>query len=184
MNLIHQTEAKAHQNGQACQVYEYEFLKENDINNAVAKLDGRYPERGYAVNRKSKELLYVMEGAGVVVAGGKLHVLSEGDTGLIATGEEYYLVGKMKLLITSVPAWRPDQAENIGGDDPVRIGYTNWRGEKGDRNILPLEVWHGATQWHPEEQWLLRAFDVEKQAERDFALKDIVQVQRRNDDGQ
>ena len=184
MNLIHKSEAKAHQNGQACRVYEYEFPNENVFNNAVVNLDGRYPERGYAINRKCKELIYVMEGAGVVVAGGKLQVLGEGDMVLIATGEEYYLVGKMKLLITSVPAWRPDQAENIGDDEPVRIGYTNWKGEKGDRHIQPLQVWYGATQWHPEEQWLLRALDVEKQAERDFALKDIVQVQRRNDDGQ
>ena len=174
MNLIKKTEAKTHQNGPACQVFEYEFPDENDVDNAVVSLDGRYPERGYAINRKCKELIYVMEGAGVVVADGQLHVLGEGDMGFIVTGEEYHLVGKMKLLITSVPAWRPDQAENFGDDEPVRIRYTNWKGETGDRYIMPLEVWYGATQWHPEEQWLLRALDVEKQAERDFALKDIL----------
>ena len=182
MNLIHKSEAKAHQNGQVCRVYEYDFPKENDVNNAVAILDGRYPERGYAINRKCKELIYIIEGAGVVVIGGQLQVLGEGDTGLVVMGEEYYLVGKMKLLITSVPAWRPDQAENIGKDEPVNIVYTNWKGETGDRDIMPLQVWYGMTKWHPAKQWLLRAFDLDKQAERDFALKDIAQVQGRDDD--
>ena len=28
----------------------------------------------------------------------------------------------------------------------------------------------GSTQWHPEPQWLLQAWDVDKDAERDFAL--------------
>ena len=81
MNLIKKTEAKTHQNGPACQVFEYEFPDENDVDNAVVSLDGRYPERGYAINRKCKELIYVMEGAGVVVADGQLHVLGEaGET--------------------------------------------------------------------------------------------------------
>lgn len=29
------------------------------------------------------------------------------------------------------------------------------------------------TEWHPEEQWFLRATDLDKKAERDFALIDI-----------
>jgi len=57
--------------------------------------------------------------------------------------------------------------------DPVELTYTNWRGETAVRKIRPLHIWFGATDWHPEAQWLLRAFDVEKQAERDFALKDF-----------
>ncbi len=55
----------------------------------------------------------------------------------------------------------------------VRIVYINWRNEKGTRNIVPLEIWYGSTEWHKDEQWLLKAIDVEKKAERDFALKDI-----------
>jgi len=59
--------------------------------------------------------------------------------------------------------------------DPVTLTYTNWRGETADRSIVPRSVWFGSTEWHPEPQWLLRALDVEKQAERDFALKDFGQ---------
>jgi predicted DNA-binding transcriptional regulator YafY len=55
----------------------------------------------------------------------------------------------------------------------VKIVYTNWRGETAERTIEPIQIWFGGTEWHKEEQWLLKATDVEKGAERDFALKDI-----------
>lgn len=55
----------------------------------------------------------------------------------------------------------------------IRINYTNWRGETSERTIVPIEVWFGTTEWHPEEQWFLRAHDVDKDAVRDFALRDI-----------
>lgn len=53
------------------------------------------------------------------------------------------------------------------------INYTNYRGETADRQIVPIKVWFGSTEYHPEPQWLLDAFDVGKQAERSFALRDI-----------
>ena len=57
----------------------------------------------------------------------------------------------------------------------VRITYTNWKGETAKRLIRPIELWFGATEYHPDEQWLLRALDIEKNAERNFAMKDIKQ---------
>lgn len=55
----------------------------------------------------------------------------------------------------------------------VSICYTNYRGETTIRQIVPKRIWFGKTDWHPEEQWLLDAFDVGKDADRQFALKDI-----------
>jgi predicted DNA-binding transcriptional regulator YafY len=55
----------------------------------------------------------------------------------------------------------------------VRIVYTNYRGETSIRRVIPVRLWFGATEWHPAEQWLLDAFDVDKQAQRSFAVKDI-----------
>ncbi|MEK6792762.1 MAG: WYL domain-containing protein [Nanoarchaeota archaeon] len=55
----------------------------------------------------------------------------------------------------------------------VKILYTNWRGETAVRRIIPKEVVFVATEWHPEEQWCLVAFDLDKQADRSFACKDI-----------
>jgi len=55
----------------------------------------------------------------------------------------------------------------------IQILYTNWKGETAWRRIEPLEIWYGHTDWHVEDQWLLKARDIEKDAVRDFAMKDI-----------
>lgn len=57
---------------------------------------------------------------------------------------------------------------------PFKARYRNYRGEVSDRTIMPISVRYGATEWHPEPQWLLRAWDVDKGAEREFALSDFV----------
>ena len=59
----------------------------------------------------------------------------------------------------------------------LRISYTNYRQETRERIILPKEIGYGSTQWHPEEQWLLKAVDVEKGEDRDFAMSDIHAIQ-------
>lgn len=55
----------------------------------------------------------------------------------------------------------------------VTILYTNWKGEIAERTIKPIELWFGATKYHTEAQWLLRALDIQKNEERNFAMKDI-----------
>jgi len=62
---------------------------------------------------------------------------------------------------------------NIDKSKAVRILYTNYRGETALRTILPEKIIFGSTEWHPEMQWLLEAFDEEKGAIRAFAMKDI-----------
>lgn len=55
----------------------------------------------------------------------------------------------------------------------VRILYTNWKGVTSYRNIIPESIEYKSTEWHPEEQWILNAIDVDKNAMRGFSLKDI-----------
>ena len=57
----------------------------------------------------------------------------------------------------------------------VKILYTNYRGETAVRRIIPKEVKFMSSEWHPEEQWCLIAHDLDKDAERAFACKDIKQ---------
>lgn len=54
----------------------------------------------------------------------------------------------------------------------IRFTYTNWKGETAERRAVPIYLFFGTTEWHKEPGWLLRAFDMDKLAERDFALKD------------
>jgi hypothetical protein len=56
---------------------------------------------------------------------------------------------------------------------PFTFTYKNYRGDIAVRNVTPISVRFGSTEWHPEPQWLLLAFDHEKQAEREFAMTDI-----------
>lgn len=57
--------------------------------------------------------------------------------------------------------------------EPLELPYKNWRGEIFTRKIQPIRLEFGATEWHPEPQWLLVATDIEKNVERSFALKDF-----------
>lgn len=59
---------------------------------------------------------------------------------------------------------------------PLKFVYTNWKGETCNRTVLPIKIWYGATEYHSERQWLMKAFDKDKQAERDFALKDMIML--------
>lgn len=55
----------------------------------------------------------------------------------------------------------------------VTFIYKNYRGEISVRLVRPIMVAFGATSFHPEPQWLLHAWDMKKDAERTFAMKDI-----------
>ena len=55
----------------------------------------------------------------------------------------------------------------------IKICYTNYKGETAIREIIPLQIWYGSTEFHPADGWLLDAYDVEKKAQRSFSLKDV-----------
>lgn len=51
--------------------------------------------------------------------------------------------------------------------------YENYRGEVGRRTVIPKGMSFGSTEYHTEPQWLLDAWDVDKQADRTFAFSGI-----------
>jgi hypothetical protein len=51
----------------------------------------------------------------------------------------------------------------------LTIPYTNHRGERRMRKVVPMEVTFEKTPYHPE-QWILRVYDVEKKAPRSFTM--------------
>lgn len=54
----------------------------------------------------------------------------------------------------------------------VFMFYKNWKGQTGLRKIVPNKIEYKATEYHPEPQWILNAYDISKGADRDFALRD------------
>lgn len=61
----------------------------------------------------------------------------------------------------------------VNEDNRVNIFYTNYKGETRLRYIRPISLYWGWTEYHPEWQWLLDAYDYEKNDFRQFAMKDI-----------
>jgi len=80
--------------------------------------------------------------------------------------------GRAKVARLSQPAtdtgWSSDMESA-----PITFGYINYRGEGGVRKAIPKSLRWGKTEWHPEECWLLLAWDMDKQADREFCLTDI-----------
>ena len=57
----------------------------------------------------------------------------------------------------------------------IVICYRNYKNEIKFYTIIPSRLFFGKTEYYPEEQWLLDAYVFEKDANRTFALKNIIQ---------
>lgn len=55
----------------------------------------------------------------------------------------------------------------------VTFTYKNHRGEISTRLVLPIMIAFGSNSYHPEPQWFVHGIDINKNAERTFAWKDI-----------
>ena len=60
-------------------------------------------------------------------------------------------------------------------DIPIKVKYKNYQGEIGIRNIIPQNVYYGSTEFHKTDQWLMDVWDVEKDAQRTYAMLDIME---------
>lgn len=55
----------------------------------------------------------------------------------------------------------------------VVIDYTNWRGVRRKRRIVPQDIRFGRSDWHPSDQWLMAAVDAETGSPHEFAMVGI-----------
>lgn len=55
----------------------------------------------------------------------------------------------------------------------VTFTYKNYRGETSVRLVRPIMMSFGMNAFHPEPQWFLHAWDLNKEAERTFTMQDI-----------
>lgn len=56
--------------------------------------------------------------------------------------------------------------------ETIRFAYTNYRGEPSVRTVIIRRFWFGSTEYHPDKQWMFTAYDLDRKANRDFALCD------------
>ena len=90
MQVIKYNDALKGTNDNKCKTLEYSFI-DKDIDVGVATITGRYPENGYCVNSISKELIYVIEGNGLLNFEKETVEFSRGDSILINSDEKYLL---------------------------------------------------------------------------------------------
>jgi len=55
----------------------------------------------------------------------------------------------------------------------LQFWYTNHRGEVAQRNVVNPVFFYGATEYYPDVQWLIHAFDLDKDDTRTFAVRNI-----------
>ena len=73
----------------------------------------------------------------------------------------------------------PNEVKEVIGDNlledvSICVVYKNYRGETASRKIIPLRLYFGKTEYHPEKQWLLHLWDLDRRDYRTYALKDII----------
>lgn len=99
------------------------------------------------------------------------------------TPEARVFESALTVTPTPKPPPEPDEPVHVGtgpftprpdsGGASV-VAYRNYRGEVAVRSFYPRRLWFGSTEYHPEEQWLLDVWDLDKDAERTYALAGFV----------
>jgi hypothetical protein len=56
-------------------------------------------------------------------------------------------------------AAKPLPEELANPSRPIAVDYTNWRGERRVRKIVPVRIFPGSNQWHKEPQWLMEVVE-------------------------
>lgn len=67
---------------------------------------------------------------------------------------------------------RPERPAKDSSLD-VYIDYTNHKGERAIRRIRPVSIRHDTSEYHATPQWILRAYDMDRDVWRNFAMRDI-----------
>ncbi len=104
MKIVKFNDAEKFNNSNTCEVLEYP-LNDSDINCATAVITGRYPEKGYCVNEKCKEMIYVIEGNGTLT--------KKDETIHFEKGEIYFWDANCRIVMPCTPAWYPKQHKLI-----------------------------------------------------------------------
>lgn len=88
---------------------------DKDINFAIVKINGKSPKEGYQVNTNCKELLYIMEGQGILNGKGDTTGIDfkQGDVLVIDKGEYYAFEGSFTAAVPCTPSWTPEQHKYI-----------------------------------------------------------------------
>lgn len=107
--LIRKDEAQSKQNSGKCTVREYPFPSEK-LGFATAKIEGRYPENGWAKNTVCDEIYFVISGKAKIHCNNEAVEIKTGDAFLFQKGEKYFVEGEfLEIAVITAPAWFAEQ---------------------------------------------------------------------------
>ena len=54
----------------------------------------------------------------------------------------------------------------------------NWKDEIAVRSVYgdSIKIYYGNVEWHDGDQWIMEAIDLDKNAVRHFAMRDIIEI--------
>jgi len=122
-----------------CTTQEFKFKNKN-LNFALARINGRYPEVGQALNLKCDMVYYCLAGQGTVSLTGRKKKIKPGQALLVGKNKKYYVIGKkLAVLIISNPVWDKRQYRTI-----KPINNTVIASEQSERsNLVVNATCHG-----------------------------------------
>ncbi len=115
MKMVKSSEAQKYTNASSLSESVEYPVNDKDIDCAYVKIEGLYPGNNkYAVNVESKELLFCVEGNGILeMKTGEKKEFKQNDVILIEAGEVYRFDAHCSFVVVCTPPWTPEQHKNI-----------------------------------------------------------------------
>lgn len=110
MTIIQSSKTKKIQATPTTAIWEF-VMKEKAISGAIEEIKDRYPEKSFAVNKKSKELAFVLSGEGYIVTPTQKRPIHVGDLIFVDKGDlfAWEAKGALTLFMANTPKFYPEQ---------------------------------------------------------------------------
>lgn len=112
MTIIHPKDTHKVIASDTTTIWEY-LMDEPSLSGAVAEINGRYPEKGFAANKISKELAFVISGRGTIITPKIKHTLEVGDVIFLDKGEQFAWEGTFSIFMVTSPKFNSHQHKII-----------------------------------------------------------------------
>lgn len=108
MQIVKHSEIHKVSPAPSTEIWEY-GTGDNDISGAVAQIHGRYPEKGFAKNQRSKELVFVLSGSGTIHTPSGQKDIDVGDVIFIDKKEQFAWSGGLTIFMSTTPTFESKQ---------------------------------------------------------------------------
>lgn len=110
MNIIPSSQTNKIQATPTTTIWEF-VMEEKTISGAITQINGRYPEKGFAVNKDCKEIAFVVSGSGSIATPDQTRPINVGDLIFLDRGETFAWEANksLTLFMATTPKFDPVQ---------------------------------------------------------------------------